>query len=70
MIIRVYFDCYRSIFINSALVLWAFQLNRNPTKPLDDMGFMTGHAQPGTIDFKTRIPETELRHMMQNYPEP
>ncbi|KAG1742247.1 cytochrome P450 [Suillus paluster] len=59
----------RSVFINAVLILWAFQLNLNPTKPLDDMGFMRGDSQPGAIQFKTRIPETELRRMMQNYPE-
>ncbi|KAG1748508.1 cytochrome P450 [Suillus paluster] len=59
----------RSIFINSALILWAFQLKLNSTKPPDDMGFMMGKSQPGTIDFKTRIPETDLRRMMRSYPE-
>ncbi|KAG1888618.1 hypothetical protein F4604DRAFT_1674279 [Suillus subluteus] len=47
-------------------------LNLDPTKPLDDFGFMTGvvlHDWPCTIDFKTRVPEVELRVMMQNYPE-
>ncbi|KAG1730697.1 cytochrome P450 [Suillus paluster] len=62
----------RSLFINAALVLWAFQLTRDPTKPLNDMGYMNGamdKIRPCAIEFKTRIPETELRHMMQNYPE-
>ncbi|KAG1736938.1 cytochrome P450 [Suillus paluster] len=61
----------RSVFINSALILWAFQLALDPTKPLDDMGFMSGprQQQPCTIEFETRIPETELKGMMQNYPE-
>ncbi|KAG1748504.1 cytochrome P450 [Suillus paluster] len=59
----------RSVFINSLLILWAFRLNLNPTKPLDDMGFMRGKAQPGTIEFTTRIPASEVRRMMQNYPE-
>ncbi|KAG0696756.1 cytochrome P450 [Suillus ampliporus] len=60
----------RSVFINSLLILWAFQLTLDPTKPLDDMGFMTGampHDRLCAIDFKTRIPEVELRRMMQNY---
>ncbi|KAG2137958.1 cytochrome P450 [Suillus clintonianus] len=62
----------RSVFINTLLILWAFQLNLDPTKPLDDFGFMTGimpYDRPCTIDFKTRVPEDELRLMMQNYPE-
>ncbi|KAG0696761.1 cytochrome P450, partial [Suillus ampliporus] len=60
----------RSVFINSLLILWAFQLTLDPMKLLDDMGFMTGampHDRPCAIDFKTRIPEVELRRMMQNY---
>ncbi|KAG2093153.1 cytochrome P450 [Suillus discolor] len=40
----------------------------NRTKPLDDMAFMHGNfanEQPCTIDFQTRIPEAELRRMME-----
>ncbi|KAG1735462.1 cytochrome P450 [Suillus occidentalis] len=61
----------RSVFINSALILWAFQLSLDHTKPQDDMGF-TNVAMPDVpcaIKFKTRVPEVELRRMMQNYPE-
>ncbi|KAG2137952.1 cytochrome P450 [Suillus clintonianus] len=61
----------RSVFINSLLILWAFQLTLDPTKPLDDLGFMTGampNDRPCAIDFKTRFPEVNLRRMMQNYP--
>ncbi|KAG1756247.1 cytochrome P450 [Suillus paluster] len=61
----------RSVFINSLLVLWAFQLTLDPTKPLDDVGFM--HVAipdvPCPIEFKLRVPDAELRCMMQNYPE-
>lgn len=56
-----------SVFINAALVLWAFRLTLDHTKPLDDAGFMDGIApneQPCTIDFQTRIPEAELRCIM------
>ncbi|KAG0696657.1 cytochrome P450 [Suillus ampliporus] len=61
----------RSVFICSVLILWAFRLALDPTKPLDDMGFMNAEMskQPCSIEFETRIPETELRSMMQNYPE-
>ncbi|KIK41434.1 hypothetical protein CY34DRAFT_761792 [Suillus luteus UH-Slu-Lm8-n1] len=62
---------HRSVFINSVLILWAFQLSLDHTKPQDDTGF-TNVAMPNipcAIKFKTRIPEVELRHMMQNYPE-
>ncbi|KAG1750426.1 cytochrome P450 [Suillus paluster] len=61
----------RSVFINSLLILWAFRLTLDPTKPLDDMDFMNGEMskRPCALQFETRIPETELRRMMQNYPE-
>ncbi|KAG2067036.1 cytochrome P450 [Suillus decipiens] len=61
----------RSVFINSLLILWAFELNLDRTKPQDDMGFMNAAIPnvPCAIEFRTRVPEAELRHMMQNYPE-
>ncbi|KAG2119197.1 cytochrome P450 [Suillus clintonianus] len=57
----------RSVFITSLLNLWAFHLTLDPTKPLDDMGFMRGNVESCTVEFKTRVPETELRRIMQNY---
>ncbi|KAG0704889.1 cytochrome P450 [Suillus ampliporus] len=61
----------RSVFINSVLIFWAFRLTLDPTKPLDDMGYMNGEIskRPCPIEFKAMIPETDLRRMMQNYPE-
>ncbi|KIK44576.1 hypothetical protein CY34DRAFT_10983 [Suillus luteus UH-Slu-Lm8-n1] len=61
----------RSVFINSVLILWAFQLSLDPTKPKDDMGFMNATMPnvPLAIEFKTRVPEVELRRMMKDYPE-
>ncbi|KAG1805310.1 cytochrome P450 [Suillus subaureus] len=61
-----------SVFINSLLTMWAFQLTLDPTKPLDDMEFMNGvmtDVPPCAIKFETRIPELELRRMMQHYPQ-
>jgi hypothetical protein len=59
------------VFINSLLILWAFQLSLDPNKPQDDMGFMTSVMPnvPCTIEFQARLPEVELRRMMQNDPE-
>lgn len=56
----------RSVFINSLLILWAFHLTLDATKSLDDMAFMRGENQQSFIEFKARVPETELRRMMQN----
>ncbi|KAG0708706.1 cytochrome P450 [Suillus ampliporus] len=60
-----------SVFISSVLILWAFRLALDPTKPLDDMGYANGEMSNKScaIEFETRIPEMELRHMMQSYPE-
>jgi hypothetical protein len=71
MISRSHLNCYRSVFINSLLILWAFQLSLDPTKPQDDMGFMDAGIPNVSlaIEFKTRVPEAELRCMMKNYPE-
>ncbi|KAG2100171.1 cytochrome P450 [Suillus discolor] len=60
----------RSLFINLLLILWAFQLSLDPTKPQDDMGFARTFMPnvPCAIEFQARVPEVELRRMMQNYP--
>ncbi|KAG2362573.1 cytochrome P450 [Suillus spraguei] len=61
----------RSVFINSLLILWAFELSLDHTKPQDDTAFMSAMVPnvPCAINFRTRVPEIELRRMMQNYPE-
>ncbi|KAG2067030.1 cytochrome P450 [Suillus decipiens] len=61
----------RSAFINLLLTLWAFELRLDSTKPQDDMGFMylPIPTVPCAIKFQPRIPEAELRLMMENYPE-
>ncbi|KAG0703536.1 cytochrome P450, partial [Suillus ampliporus] len=58
----------RAVFIHSLLVLWAFQITLDRTKPVDDMGYMIGvvpDVQPCTVQFESRIPESTLRRMMQ-----
>ncbi|KAG1875730.1 cytochrome P450, partial [Suillus subluteus] len=60
----------RSVFIATLLILWAYRLTLDPTKPLEDMGFMVGSMSevfPYTLQFEKRIPEMELRSMLQNY---
>jgi len=73
-VFRTHFGWYtdRSVFITTLLILWAYKLTLDPTKPLEDMGFMNGSMPkvlPCTLEFEKRIPETELRSMMQHYPE-
>ncbi|KAG2342045.1 cytochrome P450 [Suillus weaverae] len=61
----------RSVFIGTALILWAFRLTLDLTQPLDDMGFMNSEKthRPCPIKFESRIPEAELRCKMKSYPE-
>ncbi|KAG2153382.1 cytochrome P450 [Suillus clintonianus] len=62
----------RSIFINSVLLFWAFHVTLDDTKPLNDMGYMDGVmplVPPCSLQFKTRILKTEIRRMLQDYPE-
>ncbi|KAG0705769.1 cytochrome P450 [Suillus ampliporus] len=58
----------RSIFITSLLIMWSFWLTLDPTQPLDDMAFANGDMSKRSraLEFEARIPETELRRMMQN----
>ncbi|KAG2034246.1 cytochrome P450 [Suillus americanus] len=61
----------RSVWINSVLLFWAFRLTLDPTKPLDDVGFMRV-AMPHVscpIVFTPRVPDAELRRIMHIYPE-
>ncbi|KAG1826745.1 cytochrome P450 [Suillus subaureus] len=61
----------RSVWINSVLLFWAFRLTLDPTKPLDDVGFMRV-AMPHVscpIVFTPRVPDAELRRIMCIYPE-
>ncbi|OJA13774.1 hypothetical protein AZE42_07463 [Rhizopogon vesiculosus] len=63
----------REVFIHSLLALWAFRIELDATKPINDMGYMSGvvpDLQPCTVEFKARIPEKDIRRMMETYPEP
>ncbi|KAG2143070.1 cytochrome P450 [Suillus clintonianus] len=62
----------RSMFINSALIFWAFNVALDDTKPLNDLGYVNAVmplVEPCSLEFKKRIPEPEIRRMLQNYPE-
>lgn len=73
MTFRAHLVWWRAVFIHTLLIVWAFQLTLDPTKPVDDMAYMNSvvpYDRQCPIEFKPRIPEGELRRMMQNYPEP
>ncbi|KAG2067028.1 hypothetical protein BDR04DRAFT_886164 [Suillus decipiens] len=71
VISRSHLKCCRSVFIKSLLILCAFELSLDHTKPQGDMGFMTGTLPnvPCAIKFRTKAPEAGFRCLMQNYPE-
>lgn len=43
----------RSLFINTALVLWAFKVSQDPKSPIDTMAFTQGIVHP--LPFKVRF---------------
>ncbi|KAG1748761.1 cytochrome P450 [Suillus occidentalis] len=64
--------CPGQYSLTRSLFFGPFHLVLDPTRPLDDMGFMSGvfeNAQPCTIEFRTRLPKTELKRMMHNDPD-
>lgn len=49
---------YRSVFINTALTLWAFEISEDPAHPIDTMAIMDGalaHPYPFVVRFQPRI---------------
>ncbi|KAJ8580951.1 cytochrome P450 [Rhizopogon salebrosus TDB-379] len=59
----------RSVFITSLLILWGFRLILDFTEPLGDMAFINRDRRPCSIRCRTRVPETELRRIMEQNSE-
>ncbi|OAX38481.1 cytochrome P450 [Rhizopogon vinicolor AM-OR11-026] len=56
----------RSIFISTALILWAFRLAENPAAKIDTFGFTDSgniHAPPFEICFEKRVDEKVIREL-------
>ncbi|KAG2099579.1 cytochrome P450 [Suillus discolor] len=56
----------RSVFINTALILWAFRLSENPAAKIDTLAFsdtFTIHAAPFEICLAKRIDENVVREL-------
>lgn len=56
----------RSVFINTALILWAFRLSENPAAKIDTLDFSDTaavHAAPFEICFEKRIDENLIREL-------
>ena len=53
---------FRSLYINTALVLWAFDIVEDPSSPIDTMGFSDGaviRPSPFKVIFKPRVANLE-----------
>ncbi|KAG1834976.1 hypothetical protein DFJ58DRAFT_670512 [Suillus subalutaceus] len=53
-VFQTHFGWYRPVFIATPLILWAYKLTMEPTKPLEDMGYMSGSMSevlPCTFEF-------------------
>lgn len=56
----------RSIFINAALILWAFRLSEDPKAPIDSFDFsdtINQIAAPFQVIFESRLSEAQIRHL-------
>ncbi|KAG1724553.1 cytochrome P450 [Suillus lakei] len=56
----------RSVFINTALILWAFRLSENPAAKIDTLAFSDTaniHAAPFEICLKKRMDESVIREL-------
>ncbi|KAG1798579.1 cytochrome P450 [Suillus plorans] len=56
----------RSVFINTALILWAFRLSENPAAKIDTLAYSDTaniHAAPFEICFAKRVDENVIREL-------
>ena len=54
----------RSVFINTAFILWAFCVSENPAAPIDSFAFSDTaniHAMPFALVFEDRLPRADIR---------
>lgn len=57
----------RSVFINTAFLLWAFNISQDPSSPIDSLAFTdtaNTHPLPFRVKFEPRIPN--LREIVEN----
>lgn len=56
----------RSIFINTAFILWAFRVIETPAAPIDSFAFSDTanmHALPFELVIEARLPGAEIRKL-------
>ncbi|KAJ3015441.1 hypothetical protein NUW54_g1049 [Trametes sanguinea] len=61
----------RSVFINTALTLWAFEIHEDPAHPIDTFAIKDGalaHPYPFVVRFKPRIPNLREKILAHNEP--
>jgi len=63
---------YSSVFINTAVLFWAFNINADPTAPIDDWAFTESantHPQPFKVIFDSRVSSTMdgVKELMEDY---
>ena len=60
----------RSLFINTALVLWSFDISADPAHPIDSMAIHDGalaHPKPFVLRLTPRVEADKLREMLVSY---
>ncbi|OCH89087.1 cytochrome P450 [Obba rivulosa] len=60
----------RSVYINTALLLWAFNLAQDPSQPIDTYAFRDraiSHPEPFHVMYTPRIEESHLRKILDSH---
>lgn len=60
------------MFINTALIQWAFTIKKDPSSPIDELAFTesaNAHPMPFNVVFEPRAAKTldGLRELMEDY---
>lgn len=70
-----FFDVWsinRSVFLNTALIQWAFHVRADPAHPIDDSAFTesaNAHPMPFKVIFEPRVAKTfeGIRDLFEDY---
>jgi len=62
----------RSVFVNTALIQWAFRVKTDPSAPIDDLAFTESantHPLPFKVNFEPRAAATTegIRELLEDY---
>ena len=61
---------HSSLFINTALLLWAFNIREDPKAPLDSMNFtdtLNVRPLPFKMIFEPRMPANEIQELIESH---